>query len=142
MCLETISKIKPKSWGYGWKVFVVKQGKLYSLYSHITGNQSYPVNKWLQAQAIHFDYDGAGHQKYIPQFHILLDNSKLLTRSDLDPYDTSSRVRPHIKMIKGTPTLRKIRYRKAQVQGQDSTYSEGKCVVAGEIYIYKKKGDK
>lgn len=142
MCLRTISKTKPKSWGYGWKVFVLRDGELYSLYSHCTTYTKYLTGKWIKAEATNNTPVRGTVETYIPQFHVLLSEPESRTRKTLDPYDNCNANQLFYKFgVKGIPTLRKVRYRKAQVQGKDDTYPKGKCVVAEEIYIYKQKGD-
>ncbi len=134
MCLKTINKTKPKSYGYGWKIFARRKGSLYSLYPHITNNRKYQISKWIKAKCtlrIHLVPCGItptmgdlwDYPNYVPQFHILLSKPDNIVNDS--------------KII----VIRRVRYRHAQIQGKDQTYPKGKCVVAGEIYIYKKKGD-
>lgn len=144
MCLKTVSKTEPEPRGYGWKVFERRKGKLYSLYPHVTDGAGYLTNQWIKAKCTQVvflipmrtvirspEFYLNTYHRYIPQFHILL--TKPVKN---DPYDMTKLSRI-VEIV-----TRKVRYRKAQVIGVDATYDVGKCVVAGEIYIYKKKGDK
>ena len=124
MCLETVSKRKPKETGFGWKVFNERSdGGLYG--NCYIVDKVRPLDKWLN-EGDYREHNPTGLD-YPPGWHIF----KKRRDAEEWPYSYGSKIH-------------KVEYRKAHTKGTEATWPRrglltGCVVVAKEIKILKEK---
>lgn len=119
MCLDTISKIKPKAEGYFWKVFEVRpNGKYYNLFFEYN---NYKTRKRWE-RAIPFDAGFGSSPSYISGFHGF---ARKIDANKLKKHLLSDGFRERCKVCK-------CKYRKGRLMGLDDIY---KVIVADEMLI-------
>lgn len=134
MCLQSVSKEKPASTGFGWKVFV-KDGSL--LRSENRGNREYQHDVWYQANDVWYQAnDGVNFttictsngQVYPRGFHIALrrQDARNFLNSE---YGNGT--------IRGRCVIRKVEFRQAHTLGEGGSYFPGPQVIAEEIRIIR-----
>ena len=115
MCLDTITKTGLNKSGYGWKVFDVHDGVLFSeFYNNNEGNnkQAVAVNKWMEA----IKRNMQGGNDYLSGFHIFLTEECAVNWA-IAPYQV----------------VTKVKYRKGHTIGTlHSTYN---VVVSDEMLV-------
>lgn len=124
MCLETITETGLNKSGYGWKVFMIRNGKLYSD-NFFTENPK-RLNRWLKAKRVEIKVSG---NKYSSGFHIFTkrEDALLWQRGIHDD--------------EGDSVIKQVEYRKAHTTGtQDGCFLlDGDTIVADEMLILPKK---
>lgn len=115
MCLHLVNAKKPKSSGYGWKVYLILDNKIRSSFQRTLVTRK----KWMKARV-------RGDE---PGFHIYLSRDKA---------EGCIRWYERFPVYGFTHKIFRVRYRGAIKQGDgDGGYTEGaRVVVANEIYVY------
>jgi len=123
MCLDTVSKRKPKPEGTGWKVFREYNGVLYGEFQNTS--KVCPVGKWLKEN----DYKSVGYKMSISGPSYLLGWHVFKRKKDAKKWMNNLR-----------RVVRKVEYRKAHTQGKQEMGPIVSpiilsCIVAKEIKI-------
>jgi len=146
MCLDTITPRKPKESGTGWKVFEKRKTKLFS---DVFGEGvPIPENKWVHEDKYREQY--FKHKKFI----CVYDEGLAGEGVKIFEYPFGWHVFKHKKdaeewaLMGDNMEVRKIKYRRACVQGKQELASVKRdkimssIVVAKEIFIIPKKETK
>ena len=134
MCLNTVSKRKPRETGFGWKMFDVRDGELYGEY--YAPGMVRPIDKWLKEG----DYkDPQGNMiTFVPEPDYPAGWHIYKRKKDAENW----------AYLRLSVVVHKVEYRKAHTQGKQRVYliwSNERpvfynCVVAKEIKILPLKG--
>ncbi len=115
MCLDTVTKTNLDESGVGWKVFVMREGKLCGdvFYAHY----SRPVNKWLKASAFTIKKCKFKTEGYPLDFHI---------------FKSKEGAQSWARAGKPMDRIMKVKYRKGHTRGKQLDYD---TIVAKEMLI-------
>lgn len=118
MCLNTITETGLNKSGYGWKVFMVRNGKLYG--DIFFTNKPKRLNRWLKAIRVRIK---VFLNEYPSGFHIFIEKNTALSWQRGTVGDNN--------------VIRRVKYRKAHTTGTQSgsCFLGGNTIVADEILI-------
>lgn len=126
MCLDTITKTGLNKSGYGWKVFMVRNGKLYG--DNYFTEKPKRLNRWLKARRVKIEtYQHFSYSEYFSGFHIFIE------RNDAELWQYGMRG--------DNSVTKRVKYRKAHTIGmQSGSYLlDGGTIVADEMLICPSK---
>ena len=127
MCMETVSRVRPKPEGIGYKAFDVRNGELYGELAR--GDKVRPVKEWLKARNYSVSklsrrWLGQIRGKYPTGWHIYK------SRRGIENWMQGEN--SHWMQGEYSYMIKKVRYRRAHTKGTTNGYG---VVVAKEIYI-------
>jgi len=119
MCMETVSRVRPKPEGIGYKAFDVRNGELYGELAR--GDKVRPVKEWLKAR----NYSVSKLSRY------WLSRIKGKYPTGWHIYKSRRGIENWMQG-ENSYMIKKVRYRRAHTKGTTNGYG---VVVAKEIYI-------